>query len=262
MSMHPEKRIAYSAACATCAEENSTFSTPDSMCTRYSLLQPDLRRVLAQLGVAPPDPLPASRYNIPPGSSLSVVRSGTAGSPEYCSLRWGLVPSWTRATGNAPVNARAETVADKPTFRDAIRRRRCLVPASGFFEWQTRGRLKQPWLMRRRDETPFCFAGLWERWSPPDGSPPLETCAIITTAPNTLMAPLHDRMPVILLEDTWEKWIDPSTEAVALTPLLQGWDPSLMTAITVSSRVSSVRHDDETCIAPAPAMGEEQGELF
>jgi putative SOS response-associated peptidase YedK len=232
------------------------------MCTRYSLIQSDLRQVLVQLGIAPPDPLPASRYNVPPGSFLPAVRSGASGSREFALLRWGLVPAWARAAGHAPVNARAETLAEKPTFRDAFRRRRCLIPASGFFEWQTRGRVKQPWLIRRTDEAPFCFAGLWDTWTAPDDAAPLETCAVITTAPNALMAPIHDRMPVILREDRWEQWINPSTEAVALTSLLHGWDPSLMTAITVSSRVSSVRHDDETCIAPAPAIGEEQGELF
>ncbi len=233
------------------------------MCTRYSLLQPDLRRVLVQLGIAPPDPLPTSRYNVPPGSLLSAARIGATGAREFVALRWGLVPSWARAAENAPVNARVETLADKPTFREAYRRRRCLIPATGFFEWQTRGRLKQPWLVRRRDEAPFCFAGLWDTWTAPDGSAPVETCAIITTAPNTLMSPIHDRMPVILAEDAWECWLEPSPGAGAThASLLQPWDPSLMTAITVSPRVNSVRNDDEECIAPAPAVDDEQGELF
>lgn len=230
------------------------------MCTRYALLQADLRRVLALLGVAPPDPLPASRYNIPPGTNLAAVRNAARGGREFALLRWGLLPSWTREPANAPVNARAETLAAKPTFRDAYRKRRCLIPASGFYEWQTLGTTKQPWLFRRRDDAPFCFAGLWESWYPPDQDSALETCAIVTTAPNALVAPLHDRMPVALPPESWEAWLDPG--APAADDLLQPWPPETMRAVTVSPRMNSPRVDDEACWQPVEVRIEQQGELF
>jgi putative SOS response-associated peptidase YedK len=233
------------------------------MCTRYALLQSDLRQALVRLGVAPPDPLPSSRYNIPPGTHLPAVRLGAAGVREFALLRWGLLPSWTREPANAPVNARAETLAAKPTFRDAYRRRRCLIPASGFYEWQTLGRAKQPWLFRRRDGAPFCFAGLWESWYPPDQDAPLETCAIVTTATNALLAPIHDRAPVILPPESWEAWLGPRPAAGdAGDPLLAPWAPETMTAVTVSPRMNSPRIDDAACWEPVEVHIEEQGELF
>jgi putative SOS response-associated peptidase YedK len=215
------------------------------------------------MGVAPPDPLPSSRYNVPPGTGLPAIRASARGGREAVSLRWGLLPSWTRAPANAPVNARAETVAHKPVFREAFRKRRCLIPASGFYEWQTFGRLKQPWLFRLRDEAPFCFAGLWESWQPPDHDTPIETCAIVTTSPNALLAPIHDRMPVVLTGKSWEAWIDPrTTDPSVLEPLLQPWPADLMSGVPVSPRMNSPRVDDEGCWLPVEPHSEEQGELF
>lgn len=230
------------------------------MCTRYALLEPHLRFVLVQLGVAPPDPLPRSRYNVPPRTLLPAIRA-SGGVREFASLSWGLVPAWAKEAGQEPVNARAETVAQKATFRDAFRRRRCLIPASGFYEWESRGRVKQPWLVRRQDLAPFCFAGLWESWQPPGGDM-LESCAIITTTPNRLMAPIHDRMPVILTERQWEPWLDPNATEVAVHSLLSPWAPELMTAVTVSSRVNSVHTDDESCLVPAKPDEDPQLELL
>ena len=233
------------------------------MCTRYALLQADLRLVLARLGVAPPEPMPVTRYNVPPGTRLPAVRTTTAGVREFALLRWGLLPSWTHEAANAPVNARAETAAEKPTFREALRKRRCLIPASGFYEWQAQGRARQPWLFRRRDGAPFCFAGLWESWYPPDHDTPLETCAILTTAPNALMTPIHDRMPVLLEADDWEAWLDPRrSDPAALPPLRQPVPADTLTAVPVNPRMNSPQIDDALCWDPVDLRVERQTELF
>lgn len=233
------------------------------MCTRYSLLPSHLRQVLTRLGVPSPETAPGPRYNIPPGTKLSAIRSAARGERELTALRWGLLPSWTREPASAPVNARAETLAAKPSFRDAYRRRRCLLPASGFYEWQAIGRARQPWLFRRRDEAPFCLAGLWESWHPPDQDITIETCAVVTVPPNALMEPIHHRMPAILPEETWESWLNPRlTEPDALAPLLRPWPPESMTAVPVSPRMNSPQIDDESCWLQVDLRVEEQGELF
>ncbi len=223
------------------------------MCTRFFLVQEHLRNTLKRLGVPAPGTRPATRYNIPPTSVIPAVRHAPS-SPaarEYATLHWGLVPAWARERGKPLVNARAETVADKPTFRDAFAKRRCLILASGFYEWKAIGRSRQPWLFRRSDESPFCFAGIWDRWSTPEGAV-LESTAFITTAANALMAPIHPRMPVVLAENHWEAWLDPSlTEPTQIVPLLQPWPADLMQAMAVSSRVNNVRNDDDACLEPA-----------
>ncbi len=225
------------------------------MCCRYVLLQEHAKSILSRLGVAIENaPLPSSRYNLTPGTGIPAVRNRPAShTRELTSLHWGLVPSWTRdRSGPPPVNARAESLAGKPSFRDAFRTRRCLIPASGFYEWAAQGRTRQPWLFRLRDEQPFALAGLWETWLAPDGTT-LESCAVVTTTPNTVMAPIHHRMPVILAEPaTWDAWLDPHlTNPATLAALLQPFPPQMMTALAVSSRVNNVRHDDARCIAPA-----------
>lgn len=223
------------------------------MCTRYVLLKEHLRELLARLGLeANPDFV--SRYNIAPASLVPAVRKPRDGAKvESVSLRWGLVPSWAKTSESATqlVNARAETVASKPSFRDALRKRRCLIPATGFYEWEHRGRTKQPWVFRRRDDQPFAFAGLWESWHGADGAP-LETFAIITTEPNELMRPIHDRFPVMLAPDQFGQWLDPGvTEPDELAPLLRAPPSDTLTANTVSRHVSNVRHEGPECLAPA-----------
>lgn len=233
------------------------------MCCRYLLTQEHLRAILGRLGIPAPGLLPPTRYNIPPGGAIPAIRGEGTGR-ELAALRWGLVPSWARSPGDAPVNARAESLADKPSFREAFRRRRCLIPASGFYEWEARGRARRPWLFRRRDGAPFGLAGLWETWRGPDGGV-LESCAVVTTAPNALMEPIHHRMPVALAAEQWEAWLDPhAAEPAALEPLLRPWPAELMTAVAVSDRVNHVRHDDAACLEPATAGEgpERQGELF
>jgi putative SOS response-associated peptidase YedK len=166
-------------------------------------------------------------------------------------LRWGLIPPWATdpGIGNRLLNARAETVADKPSFRSAFRQRRCLIPASGFYEWQQAGRRKQPYFIRPRDGRLFALAGLWERWQGPDGT--VETCAVLTTGANELMRPLHERMPVILGPESDGLWLDPLTPADALRGLLVPYPAERMEACPVGPRVADPRHEGPRCLEPA-----------
>ncbi|MEI6862434.1 MAG: SOS response-associated peptidase [Verrucomicrobiota bacterium] len=228
------------------------------MCCRYFLLQDHLREILAAFGL-PADAAPPSRYNIAPGTRIPAVRNrprrlDAPRGPAYelATPDWGLVPSWSKSAAAASrlVNARAESLAAKPSFRDAFQTRRCLIPASGFYEWEVRGRSRRPWLFRRPAARPFCLVGLWETWSAPDGTA-LETCAVVTTAPNQLMAPIHHRMPAMLAEENLAVWLDPASPLSALAVLFRPPDDTTLIAQRISSRVSNVRHDDPACLAPA-----------
>ena len=224
------------------------------MCTRYVLLKEHLREILERLGLGA-DADFVSRYNIAPGSLIPAVRAKPK-SPkrESVALRWGLVPSWAKSDdGTQLVNARSETLTAKPSFRDALRTRRCVIPASGFYEWEAIGRARKPWLFRRRDEQPFGLAGLWETWRAPDGAM-LESCAVITTEPNELMRPIHHRMPVMLAPEQFAPWLDATTtEPEKLAPLLQIARADTMSAFAVSTHVNNVRHEGPECLAPAGA---------
>lgn len=224
------------------------------MCCRYLLLRQQFHELLERLGI---DAAPefASRFNIAPGSLLPAVRAQpgkTKPAREAVALRWGLVPAWTKSAAPAGLaNARAESLAAKPSFRDAARTRRCVLPASGFYEWEHRGRARRPWLFRRRDESPFGLAGVWETWRAPDGSQ-RETCAVVTTEPNDLLRPIHHRMPVMLDPAACAAWLDPRTTDLAqLAPLLRPPPPDTMTARALDPRVNDLRHDDAACLAPA-----------
>jgi len=223
------------------------------MCGRFTLFEPD--RVLArEFGVSdfPPG---SPRYNIAPSQPVAAVRAAPAGiGREFALLRWGLIPSWSKdpAIGNRLINARAETAREKPSFRNAFRRHRCLIPTSGFYEWQRQERGKQPYFIRRRDERLFAFAGLWDRWENPDEGI-IETCTILTTAANAVLAPIHDRMPVIVPPREYDRWLDPSLkDPDSLAPLLVPFPPEEMLAFPVSPRVNAPSTDDEGCIAPLP----------
>jgi putative SOS response-associated peptidase YedK len=190
----------------------------------------------------PPELFP--RYNVAPTQPVLAVRVAGVGR-EAVMLRWGLVPSWAKDLKQAPINARAETAADKPTFRHALRKRRCLIPADGFYEWVALEGRKQPYCFRPGDGRPFAFAGLWERWEGPQG--PVESCAILTTEANDLVRPVHDRMPVILPERHWRAWLDTDLQdAATVAPLLRPYPAEAMRAVSVHGpRVTSVQRDIE-----------------
>jgi putative SOS response-associated peptidase YedK len=196
-----------------------------------------------------PDLLP--RYNVAPSQEVPVVRQ-RGETRELTLLRWGLIPFWSKdpKRGPTPINARSDSASEKPAFRQAFRRHRCLLPADGFYEWKKEGTKKQPVLFRMRDEGPFAFAGLWDRWEGPEGQI-IQSCTLLTTEPNELVAPVHDRMPVILPPEAYALWLDPTeTEAARVQPLLRPYPAEAMTATLVSPRVNSPREDDPGLIAP------------
>jgi putative SOS response-associated peptidase YedK len=212
------------------------------MCGRFAFYSPT-EAVARLFGTPPGADLPA-RYNIAPTQDAPVIRARASGGRELVALRWGLIPFWARDAkiGNRLINARAETVAAKPAFRQAFRKRRCLVLADGFYEWQKTADGKQPWFISLAGGGPCALAGLWESWRGDDAAP-LETCSIITTRPNELMARLHDRMPAILLDAAVDRWLDPAADAAALTDLLAPIPDHRLAAAPVSRRVNSPAND-------------------
>jgi putative SOS response-associated peptidase YedK len=218
------------------------------MCGRYMLTSPV--EALRQLFMFEQRPNLMARYNIAPTQEVPIVRlTRDRAARELIMVRWGLVPFWADdlAIGNRLINARCETVHTARAFREAYGRRRCLVPADGFFEWQKQGKLRQPFLIERKDRAPFAFAGLWERWRGADDAV-VRSCTIITCPANELVAPLHDRMPVILAPEAHARWLDPSTDARdLLKPCPSAW----LESYPVNPRVNSPKNDDPDCIQPA-----------
>ncbi len=222
------------------------------MCGRYSMTasHQDIERLFA---VAAPGPLPP-RYNIAPGQKVPAVRSSSQGHLELVSLFWGLIPHWAQDTkiASRTVMARAETVADKPAFTEAFRQRRCLLIATGYYEWNRSGERRQPYLMRRRDGSPFALAGLWERYDSEDNGEVIESCAVITTVANSLVAGLHERMPVILAPEHYALWLDVQQyDSSELKELLVPYPGDLMEGYAVSLRVNDPHLDDAGCVEPA-----------
>src|SRR5208337_1738429 len=193
------------------------------------------------------------RYNIAPTQDIEVIRQHAEVPKRFGSqMRWGLIPSWATdaSIGFKMINARAETVASKPAFRDAFLNRRCLLPADGFFEWSRRGKEKQPFHFGMQDDSLFAFAGLWDQWRDPAGSL-IESCTILTTTPNSLLAEVHDRMPVILRQGNYDLWLDPGFKNVkALAEILAPFDATQMRSFPVSTRINAVANDDPDCVAP------------
>ena len=222
------------------------------MCGRYTLSSPsDLLADLFELESAPEL---SARYNIAPTQEAPVVRVGEGNSRTLELLRWGLVPFWAKdpTIGNRMINARSETVAEKPAYRASFEKRRCLVIADGFYEWQRTGGPKQPWLFRLQSGQPFALAGLWDRWDKGEGGP-LETFTILTTEPNELLAPVHNRMPVVLAPEEMTTWLDPGIQDPAeLIPLLDAFPAGEMEGYPVSTFVNSPGNDSPRCIAPLP----------
>jgi putative SOS response-associated peptidase YedK len=193
------------------------------------------------------------RYNIAPTQGVPVVRQYADYQYRLDSLRWGLIPSWTKEALPAPplINARSETVAEKPTFRQSIKYRRCLIPATGFFEWLRQGDKKTPLLIRLKESAPLIFAGIWESWKGPDGKT-TDSCAILTTEANTLVAPAHDRMPVILRPQDWKPWLDRDMrDPQRLKELYAPYPADEMEMFPVSSLVNSTKNDSADLIVPA-----------
>lgn len=218
------------------------------MCGRFtSLLSPELLAVIYEI-FGPPESTP--RYNIAPSQPVSIIRQNAAGQRELATVKWGLIPFWAKdpSIGNSLINARGETVAEKPSFRAAFKHRRCIIPASGYYEWVAVGGSKQPWYIKGYEDRPLSLAGLWELWPSPDGSV-IETCSIITTTANELMAPIHDRMPVILSSESIASWLEQRTKSDELKDLLRPCAPDILTAYTVSNLVNNTRFDSPSCIA-------------
>ena len=220
------------------------------MCGRFNLRLPSAQLAEIFHLLRAPDFLP--RYNIAPTQPVAAIRTED-GQRELALLHWGLIPSWAKdpKMGARMINARAETVAEKPSFRSAFRRHRCLIPASGFYEWkQTDSRVKQPYHIAMRDDRAFAFAGLWEHWNGNDGSE-IESCTIITTEANEFLKEIHDRMPVILHADDHDRWLDPKNEnKTELLSLLTPYPAEEMRADTISTLVNNVRNDSPECLAP------------
>jgi putative SOS response-associated peptidase YedK len=219
------------------------------MCGRFTLTV-DGEALAEQLDL-PVAPDIAPRYNIAPTQPVAAVRASIgSGQRELTYFHWGLIPSWAKDLkgGARMINARAETAAEKPAFRAALKYRRCLVPADGFYEWQKTDGKKQPIYLRMADGRPFAFAGLWEHWQSADGSE-IESCTLLTTSPNELIRPVHDRMPVILHPDDYDLWLDPKMQtADRLQPLLQAYPAEEMTYYAVSTVVNNAQFDDPRCI--------------
>jgi putative SOS response-associated peptidase YedK len=218
------------------------------MCGRFTFQIPSELLVeifgLAELTAISP------RYNIAPTQQVPVIRRYGDGQNHLDFLHWGLIPPWAldKSIGSRLINARSETVTEMPSFRQAIRYRRCLVLASSFYEWQQEGKAKQPWLIRLKDGAPMVFAGLWETWKSAEGEV-VESCAILTTASNRLVAPLHDRMPVVLTMDEYRTWLErTTTDPTSLKKMFQPYPADLMVMYPVSPLVNKVRNDSADLI--------------
>jgi putative SOS response-associated peptidase YedK len=222
------------------------------MCGRFTLtitpeqLQEAIPGLITPGGITP-------RYNIAPSQPVAVVPNDGQNRLDF--YVWGLIPSWAKdpSIGSRMINARGETLAEKPSFRSAFRRRRCLIPADGFYEWKQNpsGKGKTPMYIKLKSGEPFAFAGLWENWNSPDGSNIL-SCTIITTSPNALMEPIHNRMPVILPREVYNRWLEPGeVNPAQLQELIQPYPAEAMTAYAVSTLVNRPENDLAACIQPA-----------
>jgi putative SOS response-associated peptidase YedK len=231
------------------------------MCGRYTLSAPDPAALRDRFPIGESIEI-RRRFNIAPGDDVLAVTTDREGAPRGDLLRWGLVPSWAKRpdTGMKMINARLETVAERPAYRLAFERFRCLIVADGFYEWQPRpSRPKQPFHITRGDRAPFAFAGLWSIWYGEDGAK-LRTCTILTTAANSTIAGLHDRMPVILAPGAETAWLDVQTPRELLPEILSGLPPEQTAMAPVGPAVNDARYDGPECLAaPAPSA---QAALF
>jgi putative SOS response-associated peptidase YedK len=230
------------------------------MCGRFTLKQPTEAIAAVKAAIALPNdqtfnieklPELAPQYNIAPTQMVvAVLHNLESDKREFQELRWGLIPSWAKdvSMGAKLINARAETVAEKPAFRSAFKHRRCLVLADGFYEWQRQNGKKQPFYFRLQDGQPFCFAGLWEQWESPEKEK-IASCTILTTEANEVLKPIHDRMPVVLDKKYYDLWLDPQAQKPeALQEVLHPYPASAMTSYPVSTLVNNPKYNNADCI--------------
>jgi putative SOS response-associated peptidase YedK len=220
------------------------------MCGRFAFYSPS-EATAALFGVSSSTEV-VPRYNIAPTQFIAAVRNDEQDAPELAMLRWGLVPFWAKdpSIGNKMINARAETVAEKPSFRNAYKKQRCLILADGFYEWRKEGEGKTPYFISLADGSPFAFAGLWENWNSKESDESLETTAIITTAASDFMADLHQRMPVVVLPERAARWLDGDmellSEVIDNSPAFRGWP--------VDRKVNNARNEGAALIESAGEM--------
>lgn len=215
------------------------------MCGRFALNENPKKlaehfQVSGELDLSP-------SWNIAPSSRICTITADGQDARHLWRMRWGLIPSWAKdaTIGNKLANARGETVAEKPSFRSAFKYRRCLIPASGFYEWKAEHGIKQPWFISLVSGEPMAFAGLWESWHPAEGEP-VESCCIITTEANELMRPIHDRMPVILDAEQWQEWLSPNQkQADTLLPMIRSHGSDSMQAWPVTRELNRVGLRDD-----------------
>lgn len=230
------------------------------MCGRFTLTA-DPHVIQQKFNLKTPPEALQARYNIAPSQPVGVI---TNDDPTVLTFhRWGLIPSWAKeeSIGNRMINARSETLAEKPSFRAAFKRRRCLIPADGFFEWTGEGKDRKPMYVHLKDHELFAFAGLWEVWHNPDGDE-IRSCTIITSEPNDLVKPLHHRMAVILREEDYQTWLAPQEmDAKDLMPLLAPLESERMAVYEVSKVVNKPQNDIPACIEPIAAPPQQQNLL-
>jgi len=224
------------------------------MCGRLALFTPTGE--LAQLLNARTSITLAPHYNLGPTLELAACRLDPDGQRELVALRWGLVPHWSKGPDRrySMINARAESVHEKPAYRSPFRHKRCLIPADGFYEWHRTESGKQPYYFRLKEKTPLVFAGLWDHWQ--GDAQAIDSTTIIVTGANKLMRPIHDRMPVILPPDTWEQWLDPQQEVSSLLQLLQPYPGDDLNCYPVSKAVNNVRNDTPELIEATNQVSE------
>ena len=231
------------------------------MCGRYTLATIDPAAARARFPLGESVEI-RRRYNVAPGDEILAVTTDKEGAPRGELLSWGLVPPWAKTPGRRPINARAETVAERPTFRTAFSRFRCLIPADGFYEWRTAGDgRREAFHISWASEKLFAFAGIWSVWRGPDDEHRVRSCAILTTTPNEAVAPLHDRMPVILPRDAEDVWLNSSFPLPELFSLLTPIPASETVVRAVGPAVNDARYDAPECLAP-PEPRAHQAALF
>ena len=228
------------------------------MCGRYRLTRAD--RLAEKFDADLAEEL-HPRYNIAPTQPIPVVRANGSGRL-IASMRWGLIPNWAKDASMSQINARSETLLEKPAFKESFERRRCLIPADGFYEWKRSGKSKQPFHFGMKDDSVFAFAGIWDRWKASQGQV-IESCAILTTSPNELLRDVHDRMPVIMKVEKYQEWLEaPASECALLTHLLSPFEAAMMKRFPVSSAVNDPLNDTPMCSQEAAEFISVQAGLF